>query len=81
MKDNLELLRKCSCENNDCTILVTIDVKKSYKSISQNFDIQAITRWIEKHPHTLHLIFSKQFFLKSIKTSLENNGCAFDDNF
>ena len=81
MKVNLKLLRKCYCENNDCTILVTIDIKKLCKSVSQNFGIDALTRWIEKHSHTLHLIFPKQFFLKSIITIVENDDCVFDDNF
>ena len=81
VKDNLDFLRKCPRKNNDSTTLVTFDVKSLYVSISHNYGLEAISFWIEKHPDSLHLSFSKGFVLESIKIILENNNCAFNDEF
>ena len=71
VNDNLDFLGKCSWKNNDSTTLVTFDVKSLYTSIPHNYDLEAISFWIEKHPGSLHLRFSKRFVLESIKIILE----------
>ena len=81
IKDNLNFLRKCLQKNIDSTTLVTFDVKSLYTSIPYNYGLEAISFWIEKHPHSLYSRFSKGFVLESIKIILENNNCTFNDQF
>ena len=81
VKDNLDFLKKCSCENSDSTTLVTFDVKSLYTSIPHNYGLEAINFWIDKYPNSLHSRFSKEFILESTKFIFENNNCTFDDEF
>ena len=74
-------MRKCSRKNNDSTTLVTFDVKSLYTSVPHNYNLEAISCWIEKHPDSLHSRFSKGFVLESIKIILEINNCIFNDEF
>ena len=79
--NNLDFLRKCSRKNNDSTTLVTFDVKSLYTSIPHNCRLEAIRFWIEKHPDSLHLNFSKGFALGSMKIISENKNCTLNDEF
>ena len=76
VKDNLDFLRICSP-----TSLVTFNVKSLYTSIPHNYGLEATSFWIEKHPDSLHLRFSKGFVLESTKIILESNNCTFNDEF
>ena len=69
VKDNLNFLRKCSRKNNDTTALATFDVKSLDTSIPHDYDLEAISFWIEKHPDSVHSKYSTE----SIKIILENN--------
>ena len=60
---------------------MTFDVKSLYTSIPHNYNLEAISFWIEKHPDSLHMRLSKRFVLKSMKIILENNICTFNDEF
>ena len=62
-------------------LFVTFDLKSLYASIPHNYDLEAISFWIEKHPDSLHSRFSKGFVLESIKIILENNNYTFNDEF
>ena len=75
VKDNLDFLRKCFCENNDSTVLVTFDVKSLYSGTLHNYGTEAINLCIEKHLQTLHPKFLRELVLESMKTILENNNC------
>ena len=70
VKDNLDSLRKCSRKNNDTTTLVMFDVKSLSASIPHKYGLEAISFWIEKHPHLLHSRFSKEFVLEKYKNNI-----------
>ena len=81
VKDNLDFLRKYSRKNNGSTTFATFSVKNLYTRILHNYGFEAMSFWKEKHPDSLHSRFSKAFVLESIKIILENNNCAFNDEF
>ena len=74
-------MRKCSYKNNGSTTLFTFDVKSLYISVPDNYGLEAVSFWIEKHPDSLHSRFPKGFVVESIKIVLENNKCTFNDEF
>ena len=71
------MLENVPKKNNDSTTLVTFDVK----SIHDNYGLEEISFWREKHPDSLYSRFLKGFVLESIKIILENNNCTFNDEF
>ena len=74
-------MRKCSRKNNDSITLVKFDVKSLYTSITHNYDLEAVSFWIEEHLDSLHFRFSKGLILESIKLISENNNCTVNDEF
>ena len=68
-------------KNNDITALLTFNGKNLYTSIVHNYELKAISFWIEKYPDSLHYTFSKGFVLGNTKIVLENNNGTFNDDF
>ena len=48
-----------------------------YISIPQNYALEAVSFWTEKHIDSLHCLFSIKFELESIQRILEKNNCTF----
>ena len=57
-----------------------IRCKEFIQKYSHNYGIEVINFWIEKHPQTLHPIFSREFDLESIKKILEKIHFLFNNS-
>ena len=63
-KVNLDFVSKCSRENYEDTLLVTLDVVNLYTNMQHNFGLEALDYWLENHPESLHARFNKEFVLE-----------------
>ena len=75
VKDNLDFLSKCSRENYEDTLLVTLDlVNILYINIPYTFGQEVLDYWLESHQ------FNKEFVLECTKIILQNNNMKFNES-
>ena len=68
VKDNLDVLSKCSRENYEDTLLVTFAAVNLYTDIPHTFGLEALDYWLENHRESLRARFNKELVLECAKS-------------